>query len=74
MSKRECLETLVYDVESLSAMSKSYPQIFNRVVSDKELEQLEELASDLAANVEIEVNKSSEDKRSFILIGDNLFR
>lgn len=57
MNKRESLQMIVGDIESLADMSKFYPEIFNWVVSDKELEQLGEVVSDLATNVEIQIYK-----------------
>ena len=72
MSKREWLQAIVSDVESLTDMSKSHPGLFDKIVSDQELEQLEGLTSGLAANIETRVNENDEDKRSFILMGDGI--
>lgn len=55
MTKREWLEKIIVGVESLAEMSKSHPEVFNEVVSEKELKRLEEMTSGLAANIEKEI-------------------
>ena len=55
MTKREWLEKIIVGVESLAEMSKSHPGVFNEVISEKELKQLEELTSSLAANIEKQI-------------------
>ena len=72
MTKYEWLQAIINDTKSLADISKSYPRIFNEVVSDKELEQLEGLTSSLASNVKERVNGHDDDKRTFILSGDRI--
>lgn len=72
MTKYEWLQAIINDTKSLADISKSYPGIFNEVVSDKELQQLEGLTSSLATNVKERVNGHDDDKRSFILQGDSI--
>ena len=56
MNKQEWLQAIIRNTESLSEMSKLYPQIFKEVVNDVDLEKLERLTSNLAANVKQRVN------------------
>ena len=60
MNKQEWLQAIIHDTESLSEMLKSHPEIFNEVVSGYDLEKLEELASELAANVKRRANGSDD--------------
>ena len=48
-TKREWLEMISSDIESLIQWSKSDPDTFNRVVSKQELKKLEEMASNIVA-------------------------
>ena len=48
-TKREWLEMILSDIESLIEWSKSDPDTFNRLVSKQELKRLEEMASNIAA-------------------------
>ena len=61
MNKPQRLPAIIRDVQLLSEMSKSHPQLFYEVVSDTELKKLEALTSDLAADVEKQVNGSEGD-------------
>ena len=72
MNKYEWLQAIISDTKSLADISKSHPRVFDEVVSDKELQQLEGLTSSLAANVERRANGHDDDKRSFILSGDSI--
>ena len=72
MNKYVWLQAIINDTNSLADMSKSHPGIFDEVVSDGELQLLEELTSSLAANVEMRANGQDDDKRSFILSGDSI--
>ena len=56
MNKPERLRAIIRDAQLLSEMSKSDPHIFNKVISEKDLEKLTGLTSDLVANVEKQVN------------------
>ena len=47
MIKREWLEMIVEDIESLIEWSKKDPDAFNRVISEQEIRNLQELASNL---------------------------
>ena len=47
MIKREWLEMIVEDIESLIEWSKKDPDAFNRVVGEQEIRNLQELASNL---------------------------
>ena len=60
MNKRERLETIIGNIASLAGTSELHPEIFKRVVSEKELEQLEE-ASDLAANLKAKIDERGDD-------------
>ena len=48
-TKREWLEMISNDIESLIEWSKTDPDGFNRLICKKELRKLEKMASDLAA-------------------------
>ena len=70
MNKREWLETINGNIASLVGMSESHPEIFNNVVSEKELEQLEETASNLAANLKAQIDERGDDM-AVIIQSDN---
>lgn len=73
MKKHEWLQAIVSGTNSLAEISKSHPRVFNEVVSEQELQQLEGLTSSLAASVERRaIGHDDEDKRSFILSGDSI--
>ena len=55
MTKREWLQKIIGDVESLVEMSKSHPSVFNEAVSEKEMETLEKITSGLAASIEKQI-------------------
>ena len=57
MNKPQRLRAILRDTRLLSEVSKSHPQLFNGLVIDTELEKLEVLTSNLAANVEKQVNE-----------------
>ena len=56
MHKPQRLRAIIRDAQLLFEMSESHPQLFNEVVSDIELRELEALTSDLAADVGKQVN------------------
>ena len=56
MNKRDQLEMIVGTIESLADISESHPDVFNEVVGDRELQQLENIASDLVSHAEIKIH------------------
>ena len=50
MTKREWLEMIVEDLESLIVWSKTDPDGFNRVVREQELRKLQEMTENLVTD------------------------
>ena len=48
-TKREWLEMIASDIESLIEWSRTDPDAFNRLIFKQELEKLEKMAANLAA-------------------------
>lgn len=58
-NKKEWLEMIAGDIESLVEWSKSEPDTFNRVVCEQELKKLEKLAASLAAGFDKESDRAA---------------
>ncbi len=58
-NKKEWLEMIEVDIESLVEWSKTEPNTFNRVICEQELKKLKEMAANLAATLEKESNRAA---------------
>ena len=57
LSRTEYLYNIQRDLDSLTQWAETRPDIFSKVVTDKELEQLEEIVTNLVAGFELEMSK-----------------